>query len=199
MLTGTCLQHAVYLDNLEFVRYFFQQRTDDQEYDPNISYDSALPPIFIACSNLAKNSFEIVRILLDQEQTRIDMTIQDGNRKKNLLHVLLSDKYEKEGESWPLTKLIYQILNLLIQKRPIQIKKLINELAQGKNTPLHLACCHKGQELIKILLKNGAEESLFSKNADREIPANLMLTDTLRYHLDEKLSSERKYILNTYS
>ena len=91
-LTGTCLQHAVYLDNLEFVRYFFQQRIDDQEYDPNITYDSALPPIFIACSNLSKNSLEIVRILLDQEQTKIDMTIQDGNLKKNLLHVLLSDK-----------------------------------------------------------------------------------------------------------
>ena len=196
MLTGTCLQHAVYLDNLEFVRYFFQQRTDNQEYDPIISYDSALPPIFIACSNLAKNSLEIVKILLDQEQTRIDMTIQDGSRKKNLLHVLLSDKYEKERDSWPLTKLIYQILTLLIQKRPIQIKKLINEPTgkrQGKNTPLHLACCHKGQELIKILLKNGAEGSLFSKNADREIPANLMLTDTLRYHLDEKLSTEGKY------
>ena len=76
LLTGTCLQHAVYLDNLEFVRYFFQQRNDDQEYDQNITYDSALPPIFIACSNLSKNSLEIVRILLDQEQTRIDMTIQ---------------------------------------------------------------------------------------------------------------------------
>ena len=191
MLTGTCLQHAVYLDNLEFVRYFFQQRTDDQEYDPNITYDSSLPPIFIACSNLAKNSFEIVRILLDQEQTRIDMTIQDGNRKKNLLHVLLSDKYEKERESWPLTKLIYQILNLLIQKRPIQIKKLISEpVKQGENTPLHLASNHKGQELIKVLLNHGAERSLFSANKEGEIPANLMLTETLRYHLDEKLASE---------
>jgi ankyrin repeat protein len=100
------------------------------------------------------------------------------------------DKYEKEGESWPLTKSIYQILDLLIQKRPGQVKKLINEHAQGKNTPLHLACNHKGQELIKILLKHGADGSLFYANKEGEIPANLMLTETLRYHLDEKLASE---------
>ena len=103
---------------------------------------------------------------------------------------MLSDKYEKERESWPLTKLIYQILNLLIQKRPNQIREMINKPSQGKNTPLHLACRHKGQELIKILLNHGAEGSLFSKNMEGEIPANLMLTETLRYHLDEKLSSE---------
>ena len=103
---------------------------------------------------------------------------------------MLSDKYEKEGESWPLTKLIYQVLDLLIQKRPGQIKELINKPAQGKNTPLHLACNHKGQELIKILLNHGAEGSLFYANKEGEIPANLMLTETLRYHLDEKLSSE---------
>ena len=35
-----------------------------------------------------------------------------------------------------------------------------------------------------------AEESLFYSNKEGEIPANLMLTETLRYHLDEKLSSE---------
>ena len=103
---------------------------------------------------------------------------------------MLSDKYEKEGESWPLTKLIYQILNLLIQKRPFQIREMINKPSQGKNTPLHLACNHKGQELIKILLKNGAEESLFYSNKEGEIPANWMLTETLRYRLDEKLFSE---------
>ena len=102
---------------------------------------------------------------------------------------MLSDKYEKERESWPLSKLIYQILNLLIQKRPSQIKEMINKRL-GKNTPLHLACRHKGQELIKILLNHGAEGSLFYANKEGEIPANLMLTETLRYHLDEKLSSE---------
>ena len=118
------------------------------------------------------------------------LCIQNGNFKKNLLHVLLLDKYEKEGESWPLTKLIYQILDLLIQKKPIQITEMINQPAQGKDTPLHLACSHKGQELIKLLLNHGAEGSLFSKNMEKEIPANLMLTDTLRYHLDEMLSSE---------
>jgi hypothetical protein len=103
---------------------------------------------------------------------------------------LLSNKYEKEGESWPLTKLIYQILNLLIQKRPSQIKELLSKQPQGKNTPLHLACNHKGQELINILLNHGAEGSLFYANKEGEIPANLMLTETLRYYLDEKLSSE---------
>ena len=67
---------------------------------------------------------------------------------------------------------------------------MINKPAQEEITPLHLACSHKGQELIKILLKHGAEESLFYLNMFGEIPANLMLTETLRYHLDEKLSSE---------
>ena len=120
------------------------------------------------------------------------LCIQNGKFKKNLLHVLLWDKYAKEGESWPLTKLIYQVLDLLIQKKPIQITEMINQGkdAQGKDTPLHLACNHKGQELIKLLLNHGAEGSLFSKNMEKEIPANLMLTDTLRDHLDEMLSSE---------
>ena len=111
-----------------------------------------------------------------------------------MLHCLLFDKYEQDGPSWPLTKLIHQILELVFQKRSDEVWKIINEPGIGKNTPLHMACFHKGQKLIKCLLNRGAKKSLFSNNCECEIPANLMSTETLRDFLDQQIQSEGKFL-----
>ena len=183
---GTCLQHAVQLDYVDFVKHFSQEG----DFDPNVTCEDNLqPPIFIACSNLGEGTLEIVKSLLDQDKTRIDMSIQESN--KNIFHTLFSDKYDVDGSNWERTKLIYQILKLFFEKRPDQIKEILNEpLMPRKDTPLHMACWHQGQELIKLLLSHGAGKSLFKQNTDGEIPANLMLTNTLRDYLDQKIDSE---------
>ena len=56
---------------------------------------------------------------------------------------------------------------LFNKKGQTRISNPVYKAAYWGNTPLHLACNHKGQELIKILLKHGAEESLFYANKVR--------------------------------
>ena len=76
LFSGTCLQHAVKMGNVEFVRHFFENEIPEQPYDPNITCESnSQPPIFIVCSNLPDASLEIVKILLNQTQTKIDQSI----------------------------------------------------------------------------------------------------------------------------
>ena len=75
------------------------------------------------------------------------------------------------------------------------LKNALNQAElPSKNTPLHFATYHRGNALVKILLENGADESLFKMNADNEVPINLIQTQVIRDHLDSKVFiSEGKY------
>lgn len=200
--TGTCLQHAINLNHADIVEFLMH----DCQADPNEICDhNSCPPVLIAAQMLHLKCFQT---LLSNEKTKIS-TLKDG---RNIFHVLLYDKYNIQGHqsgNWEIETNVHKMLCILFQSRSCgETGVLVNQQEPiSKNTPLHLAAKLKGQEIIKILLANGAEESLFLANDIRvgkgntgddwearhaEIPANLMQTSTLKEFLDTKITYDGK-------
>ena len=85
-----------------------------------------------------------------------------------------------------------KIITHIVEKDKDKTSKLINEPDEFKKTPLHYATLLPGQAIVKLLLENGGEKSLFKKAKDQSIPINLMDNSTISGFLDSKLSYKGK-------
>ena len=193
----TCLQQAVILQNHSVVDFLLKQ----DGINPNQTTEKEpYPPVFLACKNIDKDCLNQLR-----NHPQLDDWYETKIEGDNIMHVLLSKNVKfTKNRHWTFEhiKIMHTILSIIIEMNPEKAAKLINQADEKEHrTPLHYATLLPGQSIVKLLLNNGGEKSLFKKDKGKikkcgsseerqgpEIPINLMDTETVRELLDDKMT-----------
>ena len=178
--SGTCLQHAVKEGKGTILDFLLKQEGIDVN---QVTDKEPCPPIFLACQNIDKDCFA----KLVSSRANIYGIKANG---KNILHYLINSKYDAEKTlDFTKLKIMHQIIERICNvNHADKVLILINEPDELKKTPLHYATLLPGQSIVKLLLANGGERSLFKKDVDLLIPINLIDKETVREFLDQKIS-----------
>ena len=152
----------------------------------------------MACKNLDSDSFNKLvehKNLKDLFETQVEVKVKDDKVDvKNVMHVLINEnlKFKKDRSlSFENIKIMHMILLRIIEKDPKKAGKLINQADKIlKRTPLHYATELPGQAIVKLLLNNQGEKSLFKKDAIKNIPINHMDAETTRELFNDKMVSK---------
>lgn len=187
-----CLQQAVFEEKHSVIDFLLKQDAIDPNAKGNKDF---YPPIFLACRNLDSDSFNKLfehKNLNDLFETQVEIKVEDDKVDvKNVMHILINEnlKFKKDRSlSFENIKIMHKILSKIIEKDPEKAGKLINQADLIlKRTPLHYATELPGQAIVKLLLNNQGEKSLFKKDAIKNIPINHMDVETTKEWLDDQM------------